>query len=249
MLELGSIAKTHSELAVRTGYRGVASGVTFAMIALTVSGCAGSPTATTSALNVSAPTTLWQLSGTVSTDGGRLLGGARLTIPDGVNAGRYTSSNGDGTYLFSSGLEQDTFTLQITAPGHASAARTVTLTHSVVLNIEIPKMGLGLADLRFGGNVVGVDIGQDGRLGFRATGLNSGDGCAGGIRGTTEFHTTGRSAFVTIPWTLTGVVVSPDRSFEYTGCCVTPEQLRWEYVTLFTNGTVPCNQEALAQNH
>ena len=222
----------------------------FAVVVLTVSGCGGSPTAvTTSALNVSAPTTLWQLTGTISTDGGRLLGGAMLTIPDGVNAGRYTSSNGDGSYLFFGGLIPDTFTLQVTAPGHASAAQTVTLTQSVVVNFEIPKMGLGLADLRFGGRVVGVDTGQDGRLGFRAMGLNRGDGCAGGIQGTTEFHTAGRSAFVTIPWTLPGAVVPPDRSFEYTGCCVTPEQLRWDYVTLFTYGTVPCSLEALAQNH
>ena len=221
------------------GCRRVAS----AVIVLTVSGCRGSPTTIATPLVPTASTpTVWQLTGTIRTDGGRLLGGALVTIPDGVNAGRYTTSNGDGSYVFGRGLNQDTFTLQVTAPGHASAAQTVTLTGNLTVNFELPKMGLRLADLRFAGSLIGVDTGQEGLLGFRGMGVNKGDGCAGGIYGTTQFYVPGRIANVSIRWTLpSSTVVRPDDNFEYTGCCITPEQLAWAYITLFTNATVSCS--------
>jgi Carboxypeptidase regulatory-like domain len=92
--------------------------------ALTISGCGG----TNSAAPTPAPTqTTFTLSGQVTSSAGGAVSGATIRVVDGPNAGRSTSSDGNGTYSLT-GLTQSGFTVNISATNYSATAIGVTLT-------------------------------------------------------------------------------------------------------------------------
>jgi hypothetical protein len=83
----------------------------------------------------------WRLSGTVSgivSPGAFVpLGGATLTVIDGVNLDARTTSDSAGRYAFHA-LEGGRFTLWITAPGYSAVTPVVELFQDTGANFALP---------------------------------------------------------------------------------------------------------------
>lgn len=102
-------------------------------IAVTVA-CGGStPTAPTP--TPPAPT-LFSLTGRVSSAAGGAITGASLSIADGPNTGKATSSNSAGDYAFQA-LTASGFTLSVSAGGFLPKAGPIALSANLVQNIAL----------------------------------------------------------------------------------------------------------------
>ncbi len=111
--------------------------VVVALALLVVSACGGSSSSTTPTGPTSTPTTTptpaattFTLSGPVSDDGAQVVAGALLTILDGPNANRTTTTDGSGRCSFT-GLMSSGFSLRIREDGYDDPIRSVTLTSKI----------------------------------------------------------------------------------------------------------------------
>ncbi len=173
-----------------------------------VIGCgSSSPTSPTPSPTPTAST--WALTGTVSSSVGGGIAAATVSILDGPDAGKQTTTDGGGRFSFT-GLMQAGFTLRATANGYTPVSKGVTLTSNTTTDFQLPR--LPVARLTFEGDL-GFDARADGGYDMHATGVNTGDGCAGSIGGTTTI-TAGAS--FTYPWKLSpAVIVRPGERFQY----------------------------------
>lgn len=90
------------------------------------------PSASTPAPTTPAAVT-WTLSGTVTSAGGGGISGATVSIGDGPNIGKSTTTNASGVYSLA-GLTQSGFTVTFSAPGFVSTPRGVSLASNVTLS-------------------------------------------------------------------------------------------------------------------
>lgn len=110
--------------------------------------CSNNPAAPTPP----APTpTTYALTGRVSSAAGPAITGASLTIADGPNAGKSTTSNSAGDYAFQS-LTASGFTLSVSAAGFVSKAGPISLTQNVTANVTM--LPVQLFQLNGSGNQV-----------------------------------------------------------------------------------------------
>ncbi len=105
---------------------------------LLVAGCGGD---TPSAPSGGSQTVTHRLTGTVTAEGaGTPIAGATVSIADGANAGRSTSTGGDGTFSLT-GLTAASFTVQVSASGYRQGSRAVTLDRDVNLALALVAAG------------------------------------------------------------------------------------------------------------
>jgi hypothetical protein len=126
--------------------------------------CGGRGTAT-SPSPTPTTTTTFSLSGTVSriaTSTG--ISGATVSIADGSNAGKSTTTDGSGNYSLT-GLQQEVFTINVSAPTYLSASRGVRLISNQPLNISLSPIPVtstfhvsGIATDDDGAPVVGATV-------------------------------------------------------------------------------------------
>ncbi|MCM2258293.1 MAG: carboxypeptidase-like regulatory domain-containing protein [Vicinamibacteria bacterium] len=96
------------------------------------SGTAPSPVATTTTAQQT-----WTLQGYVTDSStGRPVAGATVTILDGPNSGRSTTTDGNGYFVLPN-LTQSGFTIRVCAPTHDCANRAVTLTSSLQIDVRL----------------------------------------------------------------------------------------------------------------
>lgn len=97
----------------------------------------GSATSTAPTATTPTPTpSTYTLSGQVTSTTGAAIAGAAIRIADGANAGRSTSSDGNGTYTLT-GLTVSGFTVNISAANYSSASTAVTLTSNQTVNVRL----------------------------------------------------------------------------------------------------------------
>lgn len=91
-----------------------------------------------SACGSSKPTTpsVLDLSGTITNTAGGLVAGGRIDVTAGANLGAGTNADSTGYYRLA-GLSPGSLTLQISAVGHATATRDVTLDVSQVVDVQL----------------------------------------------------------------------------------------------------------------
>lgn len=88
--------------------------------------------------SITQPTPAWQLQGTVSEAGtNKRLSAVRVEVVDGANAGKSTSTDGNGTFRIS-GLTQGGFSVKASAAGHDSVTQGVTLTSDQTVDFSLP---------------------------------------------------------------------------------------------------------------
>jgi hypothetical protein len=198
--------------------------------------CAGSKTPT--APTTPAPST-FTLSGSV-TSGGTAVVGATVTVVDGPNTNRGATTGASGSYQLT-GLQAGGFTASITAVDYQTTTRPVTLTADAVLNIDLVRLPRAVIE-----NVPDIVQGilqSDGRYALAPTGINSGNGCAGSIAGTTDLRNDA-GPIATIAWSLPPTtIVKPGERFTYSVCCISRDQAvapGATYFTRFTFNTVTC---------
>jgi hypothetical protein len=107
--------------------------------------CGGSKGTATSPSPTATATTTFALSGRVT--GGSIytsdsistaISGATVSIVDGPNAGKATTTDASGNYTFA-GLQQSGFTVNVSAINYVSQSRGVTLTSSQRLNFTLTR--------------------------------------------------------------------------------------------------------------
>ena len=118
---------------------------------------------------------MWTLSGTISSSVGGGINAALVAIIDGPDGGKQTTADAFGHYSFA-GLQQAGFTLRASANGYTPLSSGVTLTANTISDFQLPR--LPVAALTFEGDL-GFDARPDGGYDIHATGVNTGDGCAG----------------------------------------------------------------------
>jgi hypothetical protein len=100
-------------------------------------GTAPSPSPTTTTPPTTATT--FSLSGKVTASGTLLaISGAQVSIIDGPNAGKSTTTDGSGSYTFAA-LQQSGFTVTVSAPNYMSQSLGVTLTSNQTLNLTLTQ--------------------------------------------------------------------------------------------------------------
>jgi hypothetical protein len=107
--------------------------------------CGGSKTSSTPASPSPSPTpapppTTFTLSGSVTDTSSAAIGGARVAVADGPNAGRSTTTSGSGAYSLT-GLQQSGMTVNVSADGYVTTAQGVTLTSNQTLNFRMTRLG------------------------------------------------------------------------------------------------------------
>lgn len=106
-----------------------------------VAGCGGgnsSPTAPSTPTPTPAAPTTFTLSGavTVGNTSGAGIPGATVAIFDGADAGKSTTTDGNGRYSIA-GLRTGGFTTNVTAPGYVSGSRGISLTTNTTANFGL----------------------------------------------------------------------------------------------------------------
>lgn len=171
-----------------------------------------------------------------------MVAGATVTVQDGADAGRSTTTDTSGHYSLAN-LSRGGFTVRATATDHEPLSKGVTLVVDTALDFELPKVLK--ADLVIDGGI-NERLQADGSYSFPATGLNRGDGCAGSIAGTSDFADAAGKLIASPQWSLPGTtIVRPGERFTYQICCLSRDQVFGagagaSYVTRFTFVTVPC---------
>ena len=98
---------------------------------------------TTTPSTTSTPSTL-TLSGTVNDDAGQVVGGAVLTIVDGVNANKTVTTESTGKYSLT-GLAAGAFTLRVRREGYNELSRAVTLSTTTQMDFTLTRVRVNLA--------------------------------------------------------------------------------------------------------
>jgi hypothetical protein len=100
-------------------------------------GCGGGNSTTTSPSSPTPTANTFSLSGLVTNSAdGTTISGATVSIADGPNAGKSTTTDGSGNYGFM-GLQQAGFTVSVSASAYASQSRGVTLTSNQTLSFQL----------------------------------------------------------------------------------------------------------------
>ena len=114
------------------------------LLLISAAACGGGNSTTTSPSPTQTPTTTFSLTGTVT--GGNVftattptaISGATVSVIDGPNAGKSTTTDASGKYTFT-GLQQSGFTVNVSAVGYVSQSRPVTLTSIQTLNFALTQ--------------------------------------------------------------------------------------------------------------
>ena len=178
-------------------------------LGVAVVGCGGS--------SPSAPTppsaAAWTLSGTVTSAATGAIIGATVRILDGPNANAQTVTDAGGRYWFAN-LQQAGFTVQASANGFATVTRGVTLTTNTTADFQLPRNALAI--LTSEGSVGYGAALPDGSLPMHATGVNTGDGCATNVAGTTTIRNQAGDFTRAYEWALNpATVIRAGARFQY----------------------------------
>lgn len=201
----------------------------------------GSSNTTTNPAGPSA--TQWTLSGSVKdTATNAALANATVTVLDGPNANRSTTTGTDGQFRLASLLPSG-FTISVSATNYAPMTQPVTLNADRVVSVALVKLLRAVLE-NLPGTVDGL-LQPDGSYAFVLTAINSGTGCAASVAGATNVTATS-GPIRTINWTLqpTTTIVRPGDRLSYNVCCLTAaEAFRpgLAYFTVFQFTTVPCS--------
>jgi hypothetical protein len=139
--------------------------------------CGGSSTTPTPTPS----TNTWSLTGTITSSAGGVINAATVAIVDGPGLGRQSATDVAGHYGFA-GLHQAGFSVRVSAPGYTSTTQGITLTANTVTDVQLVR--LTAAALTFEGDLAFV-LRADGSADMNGTAVNTGDGCAGSIGGST----------------------------------------------------------------
>lgn len=155
----------------------------------------------------------WNLTGSVRGSSGVQIAGAVVTVLDGPNNGRQATSDVAGRYGFS-GLQQGGFTLRASASGFQDVQVAVTLTENRVEDFQLPRQAT--AAFTVDGNLVFSPRGDGGADVF-GNAINTGDGCATSVGGTTSITSTSNGSVADFVWGLSPStrVILPAERFEY----------------------------------
>ena len=104
---------------------------------LFAAGCGGGASTPTTPANApsTAPTTA-SLSGRVETPSSVPVGGATVTVSDGSNAGRTSTTDGNGSYQLT-GLQRGGFNVNVSANGHVTAGFSIDLVGDLTRNFVV----------------------------------------------------------------------------------------------------------------
>jgi hypothetical protein len=131
------------------------------LLLLVLAACGGGNDTATSPSPTPTPTTptvtTFSLTGQV-TDGATsaAISGATVSIGDGVNSGKSTTTTAAGTYSFSA-LQQAGFTLNVSATDYVSTSKGVTLTSNQTVSFQLVRAG-PRTTFGAGQYLVGTDI-------------------------------------------------------------------------------------------
>jgi carboxypeptidase family protein len=214
-----------------------------ARLALTLVGCAlatacgGSSTTPTPTPS----TNTWSLTGTITSSAGGFINAATVAIVDGPDLGRQSATDATGRYGFTF-LHQVGFTIRVSAPGYTSATQGITLIANTVTDVQLVR--LPVAALSFEGEL-GFLLRANGSYDVTGTAVNTGDGCAGAISGSTTL--TGSSGTVlTFAWSLPATLsMRPGERAQYAFGPISRSDViglggTGSYVTRFVFVTVAC---------
>ena len=111
----------------------------YAVALISVVACGGSNSGTPTTPASSTPTTIFTLSGQVA-DGvtGTGISGATVSIADGPNAGKSSTTDASGNYTLT-GLQQSGFTVNVSASNYVPQSKSVTLTFSQTLSFQLTR--------------------------------------------------------------------------------------------------------------
>jgi hypothetical protein len=211
------------------------------VLASFVAACGNSSTPTAPTVTPPAVAITWTLTGTVTSSALGAISAATVAIVDGPDAGKAAATDIAGRYSFS-GLQQAGFTLRASANGYTPVSKGVTLTSNTATDFQLPR--LPLAALTFEG-LIGFDARPDGDYDLHGTGVNSGDGCASSISGTTTLSAV---ISLTLPWKLpASLTVRPGERFQYNfgpmsrADFIALSGANGTYITRFLFITTPCS--------
>jgi hypothetical protein len=145
--------------------------------------CGGKST-TTSPSPATSSTATFSLNGKVSGDASAPITGATVSIFDGPNAGRSTTTDRSGNYSFTA-LQQSGFTVNTSAANYIPQSRGVTLTSNQTLNFSLRPQPAAItlngqvADAATGGPIAGAVVSINGR--YTAATDNSGHFSVAGL--------------------------------------------------------------------
>jgi carboxypeptidase family protein len=199
--------------------------------------CGGSSTTPTPTPSANA----WTLNGTITSSAGGVITAATVAIVDGPDLGKQTATDSAGRYGFA-GLHQAGFSLTASAPGYTSATQGITLTANTVADVQLVR--LPVAALTFEGEL-GFLIRANSSYDVTGTAVDTGDGCAGSISGSTTL--TGSSGTVfSFAWSLPAtLVMRPGERVQYAFGPISRSDViglgaTGSYVTRFVFVTVAC---------
>src|SRR5437762_1124451 len=119
--------------------------------------CGGSGTSTPTTPTPTPTPTTFSLSGQVTESGtSTAIGGAKVSIADGPNAGRSTTTDSSGNYSLT-GLQQSGFTVNVSADNYQPQSKGMTLTSNQTLSFQLVRAG-PRTTFGTGQYLVGTDI-------------------------------------------------------------------------------------------
>jgi hypothetical protein len=192
--------------------------------------CSGRSTTTPAAFP------FWELTGTVRSNG-VAMSGVTLMILNGANQGQSTATNSGGVYRFPS-LKEDTFNVRVTREGFLDITDAITLTSDVTRDFTLTKVPA--AELKGSGDLH-LDRLGDGSYRFTGAVTNVGNLCAASISGVIHLSTTAGVLIIDLPWTApASMILRPNETSSYTGCCAPSDLPDGTYTTSFQFQSVSC---------
>ena len=164
-----------------------------------------------------------------------------MAVVDGPDAGKEALSDTSGRYGFS-GLRQGGFTIRATANGFVAVTQAISLTANSNADFQLPRTPV--AAFTADGSLI-VSRRDDGSLDLSGIAVNSGDGCANTLAGSTTVTSTTGTA-LTFLWTLSPPqTIRPGDRVTYVIGTMTPSQAAafdagGSYVTAFAFTSIGC---------
>lgn len=180
-------------------------------LALALPACDGSSSPNNPTPTPATPT--WTLSGSVISleNVDIAINGATVTVLDGPSANRSAMTDADGRFTLAN-LQQGGFTVRVSANGYQSVSRGITLTRNTFMDFGLRPDPRAILIVE---GSLAYDPLPDGSVNIRATGVNTGKGCAWNVSGLSTL--TGTSGFtLTLSWELNrATIIRPGERFQY----------------------------------
>jgi hypothetical protein len=199
---------------------------TYALPLLAVLITAGCGFAPSSPSNTSqaAPVAHWALSGAVTSSAGGSISGAVVTVVDGPDANRTTSTDASGRFTLA-GLAQGGVTIRVTARGYSDATMGITLIANLAVDVRLLLPLARLLDI--GGSDIRYERASGG-FEMYATAINEGEGCADRVGGVTTIKNAAPpNLTLDFSWSLPpDRIIRPGEQFTYRVGFMTDDQAR-----------------------